>query len=402
MISIIQVLFSFIIGFFLVYLTIPIVVRVSKAKKLFDFPDERKVNTKVIPNLGGISIFIGISIATLLTLGNIHFPEFRYILAGMIILLFIGIKDDILVISARKKFIAQIACALILIIAGNIRFTNLHGVLGLHEINYAVSLGFSMLAIVGIVNALNLIDGIDGLASGLGVMASVLFGVLFLSMGNINYSIVCFAVSGSLTMFSIYNVFGKVNKIFMGDTGSLILGLLVAVFVIKYNEIAISGNEEVYNFSPALSMAIIAIPFFDMIRVFFIRIMKKKSPVFPDMNHIHHKLLRLNYSHLKSSLVLIVSNLFLIGMIFLLRELNIHILLIVLFSVTILMSYIPDFIYMFKVKKEKKTYSLKEKNAFTFIKLMDLTKQDFQQSRFIINEFNSISPKKKREKVYME
>jgi UDP-GlcNAc:undecaprenyl-phosphate/decaprenyl-phosphate GlcNAc-1-phosphate transferase len=280
--TVLAIIAAFIIGALLVFITIPIIVRISKAKKLFDYPDERKVNKSAVPNLGGVSIFIGISIATLLSLGNLFYPEFRSILSAMIILLFIGIKDDIMVISPRKKFLAQIICALILIIAGNIRFTNLHGILGINDIGYGFSFVFSLLSILAIINAANLIDGIDGLAASIGILISLIFGVLFFSMGNITYSILCFAVIGSLTSYFFYNVFGKENKIFMGDTGSLIIGLLVTVFVIKYNEFALTGNEQVRFCSPVLSMAIISIPFFDMIRVFCTRIIQKNrlfSPI---------------------------------------------------------------------------------------------------------------------------
>jgi UDP-N-acetylmuramyl pentapeptide phosphotransferase/UDP-N-acetylglucosamine-1-phosphate transferase len=395
----IQILFSFILGAFWVYLTIPIVVRVSRAKKLFDFPDKRKVNKKTIPNLGGVSIFIGIAISTLLCLEQLFYPDFRYILAGMIILLFIGIKDDIMVISARKKFIAQLICALILILAGNIRFTNLHGVLGLYEINYVVSIGISLLAIVAIINALNLIDGIDGLATALGVLISVSFGILFLTLGHLTYGILCFAASGSLSMFYFYNVYGKINKIFMGDTGSLIIGLLAAVFVIKYNEFALSGNEQVNKFSPAFSMAIIAVSFFDMIKVFSVRMMKKKSPYEPDMTHIHHKLLRLGCSHHKSTFILMGINLFLIGFVFLFRTFNVNIQLILLVSVSMLLSFVPDFIYSFKMKKSVKSHSVKVQNEFDSNPLVDLIKQEIEQLKFPRERFKSNTHKEKNQLV---
>jgi UDP-GlcNAc:undecaprenyl-phosphate/decaprenyl-phosphate GlcNAc-1-phosphate transferase len=362
-------------------MTIPIVVRVSKAKKLFDVPDERKVNKIVIPNLGGISIFIGISVATLLCLGHLYFPEFQYILVGMIILFFIGIKDDILVLPPRKKFIAQLISALIIIVAGNIRFTNLHGVMGIYEINYVMSLCISLVAIVGIINAINLIDGIDGLASGMGILISAIFGIIFFYMNYLSYSILCFSISGSLTMFSIFNVFGKVNKIFMGDTGSLVLGLLTAVFVIKFNEVTITSSELVRNFSPALSMAIISVPFFDMIRVFFIRILQKKSPLFPDMNHIHHKLLRFGFTHFKSTLILLIVNMLLIGLVFFTLSFNINIQLIILVSVSIFLNVVPDIIIL-RNNQKVNTITQKQFSNFIFETYNDLSKPKFSKQEY--------------------
>jgi UDP-N-acetylmuramyl pentapeptide phosphotransferase/UDP-N-acetylglucosamine-1-phosphate transferase len=168
-------------------------------------------------------------------------------------------------------------------------------------------------------------------------MISTLFGVIFIQFGQIQYAILSFAVVGSLLSFLFYNVFGKANKIFMGDTGSLILGLLVAVMVIKYNEIAIGSAYEA--FSPAISIAIVFVPLFDMGRVFCIRMMNKKSPFKPDMNHIHHRFLQLGHSHLVSSLLIITINLLIIALIALLRGLNIHILLGILLGLGIVFTY---------------------------------------------------------------
>ncbi|HNW51778.1 MAG TPA: MraY family glycosyltransferase [Prolixibacteraceae bacterium] len=380
MIPIVQIILASIIAAFLVYITIPVVVRVSKVKNLFDYPDERKVNKTVVPNLGGISIFIGIMLATLLSLFDIIFLDFRYIMAGMIMLLFIGIKDDIMIMPARKKFIIQMICALILVVFGDIRFTNLHGVLGIYEINYAVSLLFSFLAIVAIINAVNLIDGIDGLAASLGILIASTFGLLFFSIHELPYTILCFAIAGSLIPFYFFNVYGKVNKIFMGDTGSLILGLLFAVFVIKYNEFAITKSNEFFRCSPALSMAIVAIPLFDMVRVFFFRIRRRMSPMSPDKNHIHHKLLRLGYSHLKSTLILVSTNLLLIGMVYLMDmvETNVNLQLFLLFTTAMMLSFVPDVIYQ---RKKALANSVKVQSNLAFKALMDAMKSDAEASR---------------------
>lgn len=321
----------------LTHLTVPVIVRISALKTLLDKPNDRKVNKLPIPNLGGVAMFFGVTISTLLVIENMEVRDFRYILAAMILLFFVGIKDDILILSARTKLIAQFIAAGFLAILGNIRLTNLHGIFGIGEINYWFSVALSLVVIVGIINAMNLIDGIDGLAGGLGLMISTLFGTIFILFGQLQYAILCFAVVGSLMSFLFYNVFGKTNKIFMGDTGSLMLGLLVAVMFIKYNEIAIDSANNA--FSPAISIAIVFVPLFDMVRVFCIRMMNKKSPFKPDMNHIHHRFLQLGHSHLVSSLLIITINLLIIVLITLLRGLNIHILLGILFGLGIAFTY---------------------------------------------------------------
>lgn len=353
MMQILQLLSAFLLGLGLVYYSIPVIVRISHDKHLFDVPNERKVNKKIVPNLGGIALFIGITLATLLSISNNPFPEFRFILSGMIILFFIGIKDDILIISAHKKFTAQILSALILIILGDIRFTNLHGILGFHEISYAFSVIFSLLAVVAIINAQNLIDGIDGLAASIGILAAFFFGGAFHLADQTNYAILCAATTGSLISFFIYNVYGKKNKIFMGDTGSLILGLLLSVFVIQYNEFSISASELAFSFSPVFSLAILAIPVFDMIRIFSFRIYRRKSPFSPDMNHIHHKYLLLGFSHSRINLILITANLFIIGIVFTFRTINNNLLLLLLVTMVSLLMLIPTFLHSTKTTENK-------------------------------------------------
>lgn len=348
---IIQLISSFLIGLLLVYISIPVIVRISKEKHLYDVPNERRIHKTVIPNLGGVAIFIGISIATLLSLHQLEFIEFRYIQASLIILFFIGIKDDILIISARKKFIAQILCALILVIPGGIRFTNLHGILGLNEINYVLSVFISLLAIVSIINAVNLVDGIDGLAASIGIFSSIIFGIKFLITDNEVYSILCSAIIGSLLAFLWFNVYGRTNKIFLGDTGSLILGLLIAVEVIKYNEFALATTPQEISFSPLFSLAILATPLADMIRVFTIRITKGKSPFAPDMGHIHHRLLKLGFSHFNSTLIIVLTNGFIISLAFAFRFLNKHLLMILLIAVIFFLLQLPDFFHNRKTKR---------------------------------------------------
>ena len=345
---IIQLVIAFLIGVLLVFYTIPIIVRISIAKHLYDVPNERKVNQTVIPNLGGFAIFVGISMGTLLGMLKNSFPDWRYISSAMLILFFIGMKDDILIISARKKFAAQVVSALILIVLGDIRLTHFHGILGLNEVNYAVSVLVSLLAIVGTINALNLIDGIDGLAASIGILASLIFGVLFFLFGHINYAVLCAATLGSLISFFVYNVFGKTNKIFMGDTGALILGLILSACAINFNETTIQGNENLVRMGPILTLAILAVPLFDMVRIFIVRILCAKSPFVPDMNHIHHKFLKLGFSHLKCTSVIILSNLFIIAIIYLLRAESNHLLLLILLILVGALMLLPGVILRYK------------------------------------------------------
>lgn len=373
MIPIIQHIFAFFIGSFLVYISIPVIVRLSAIKHLYDEPNERRLNKVVVPNLGGVAIFLGITVSTLLSVYQNQFPDFRYILAAMIILFFIGIKDDILMISPLKKFTAQTICAIILIVPGNFRFTSLHGILGIYELNYFTSFLFSLLAIVAIINALNLIDGIDGLSSSIGILVSVAYGAFFFAFGKYNYSILCFATTGSLISFFLFNVFGKQNKIFMGDTGSLIVGLIIAALTIKLNEFSLNSGIQTNGFMPVFTLSVLALPVFDMLRLFTARLLEKKSPFHPDINHIHHKLLKIGYSHGQTTSILIGANLIVILLIYSLRHLDNNLLLLLLIGISTVLSFVPEVIYTYK--KSRNSTTLKNQYKLLFFMNTDSQKK---------------------------
>jgi len=305
---------SVILSFVLVIICIPAIVRVVTAKKLYDQPDPRKVHKNVIPTMGGIAIFIGISISTLLLSTGYPILNERIIFAAMILLLFIGIKDDIMLISPLSKFAIQLLAAIALVVIGDYRITNLHGILGISEISYTASISISILMVIIFINAYNLIDGVDGLAAGLGILGSLIFGIWFLLNDYTFMAILSFSLVGSLLGFLRYNLFGKKYKIFMGDTGSLLIGLLMVVQVIEFMEFNMN-NTLAYNVnsSPSLALAIVIIPITDTLRVFTLRIIKGISPFFPDKNHIHHCLLRLYNRHYKVTLSLIIINMLIIS-----------------------------------------------------------------------------------------
>ena len=210
------------------------------------------------------------------------------------------------------------------------------------------------MAIVGVTNAVNLIDGIDGLAASIGIIGCAIFGSLFFFNDQLNYAILCAATVGSLSSFFAYNVFGKANKIFMGDTGSLILGLILSICAIKYNESTIGGNQVVFRHSPVFSLAILAIPIFDMVRIFSRRILDGKSPFSPDMNHIHHKFLRLGLSHRKCTFVIVLINIVIIGAIGGLKAEDNHELLFILLMLVSATMILPEAIYRYNLSKNNR------------------------------------------------
>lgn len=302
---------------------IPVIILISKKKKLFDFPDERKNHEIAIPTLGGVGIYSSIVIVSLtfintcgLNGGGIvsSLASLPPILAGLTILFFIGVKDDLIEISASKKLVAEILSLFILIVIGNVRLNSMQGMFNIGELDYWVSLLLSAFAGVVIINAFNLIDGIDGLAASISILACSIFGFYFYMVSDWEYAILSATVVGSVIPFFFYNAYGKKNKIFMGDTGSLILGFAVAVLVFRFNELNSYQSITPHLIAaPAFSFAVLILPMFDTLRVFTIRIYRGGSPFKADRRHLHHILLDLGFSHLRSTLILIIINILFIA-----------------------------------------------------------------------------------------
>ncbi|MBC7887224.1 MAG: undecaprenyl/decaprenyl-phosphate alpha-N-acetylglucosaminyl 1-phosphate transferase [Ferruginibacter sp.] len=327
-----NILLSGIFAFLITFFSIPVIIQVAREKKLFDEPDERKVHKMVIPTLGGLGIFGGFILALLLGT-PIGSGELQYFVAAAIVIFFLGVKDDILVLSAAKKFIGQLIAAGILIKFGGIQITNMHGFLGITEIPRIASIVFTLFTIIVIVNSFNLIDGVDGLAGCLGLLTALVFGSYFAYAGQTMYAVMAFSLAGSLIGFLIYNF--SPAKIFMGDTGSLLIGLINSIMVVKF--INIAGNETMklpLESAPALGIAILIVPLFDTLRVFSLRILDKRSPFSPDRTHVHHFLLDLGFSHRKVTLLCVGTNIGFIIAAFFLRHLGTTVLICILMSIS--------------------------------------------------------------------
>jgi UDP-GlcNAc:undecaprenyl-phosphate GlcNAc-1-phosphate transferase len=284
------------VAFVITFLAIPAIMNVAREKKLFDLPDARKLHTSPIASLGGVGIFLGFFLSCLLTIPARENPEFRFFFASAIVIFFLGLKDDILIISAIKKFLGQLAAAAIVIHMGGVRIDSMHGFLGVHALPEVVSYLLSYVTVIVIINAYNLIDGVDGLAGSLGVLTCGIFGTYFLMAGLPMYSLMAFGMSGSLLAFLVFNF--NPAKIFMGDSGSLLLGLVNAIMVIKFITVADAPDAAVPVASAvAVGFSILVVPLLDTLRVFSIRIAKGRSPFVPDRNHIHHLLLDRGLNH---------------------------------------------------------------------------------------------------------
>lgn len=314
-----DVLLTASVSFIITFLAIPVVIQIAETKKLYDVPDERKVHTNLVPSLGGVGIFGGFILASLLSISPYTNHEFQYFFAAAMVIFFLGLKDDLVILSASKKFIGQVIAASIIIHLGGIKLTSMHGLFGFDEVPEAFSLALSYLTIIVIINSFNLIDGIDGLAGSLGTLTMLLFGVYFFIIHETAYSLLAFAMAGSLVAFLIFN--HNPAKIFMGDSGSLMIGLINAILVLKFINVANTATAIFpMSSSVAVGFAILFVPLMDTLRVFSIRILAGRSPFTPDRNHIHHLLLDRGLGHTAVTLTCVAINVFFIVFAYIFRS----------------------------------------------------------------------------------
>lgn len=334
----------FITSAFVTLFATPSLIKVAYLKRLFDMPDfERKAHKRAIPTIGGIIIFAASLFAYALWYPNMAINEFKYLVVALLILFFVGIKDDIIGTAPVKKLMAQILVALILILMGGIKITGLHGLFGVQQIPDWASVFLSLFTIIVVINAINLIDGIDGLAAGIGFIASFTFGSWFYLAGDGGMATLAFALCGSLFGFLFFNFYPA--KIFMGDSGSLTIGLVLSVLAIKLIEQDVSSLPEhlVKVSKPLLAIAALAYPLYDTLRVFIYRAIKGRSPFSADKKHIHHRLLLIGFNHAKTSTILYFSSAVVIALTVALSDLNSTIVFLIVGAFTILIAQIPFF-----------------------------------------------------------
>ena len=305
------VLTIFLTSLLVVAFSIPPIINLAFKKRLFDEPsEERKVHKRIVPNFGGVAIFTGFVFTSCLFISHELLPQASILMAAGLILFTIGLKDDMIGLSPLVKFVAQFTNAIIVAVVADIRIESLQGIMGFGQLDYYVSVALTVIFIVGVVNAFNLIDGVDCLAASLGVMVSVIFACLFFEANELGWAYLSICLCGALIGFLIFNV--TPAKIFMGDSGSLVLGFIAVTLGVKYIQLA-DVRELHFSMLPITSTfglvaSILLIPIFDTLRVFTLRIVKGRSPFEADSNHLHHRLLFLGFSHLQVTLILVLTN----------------------------------------------------------------------------------------------
>ena len=285
---------AFVTAFVVAMILMPPLIRVIYRFKLLDVPDGRKEHAAPIPTMGGIASGLAMAVACVFWFEfkkDVFEASFFF---SITVLFAIGMMDDLKNLSARYKFAIQIAVALLIAFSG-VRITSFNGLFGIYELSTVAQYTFTVLAITGITNAFNLIDGIDGLAGGLGFMSLVILGIFLTLCGDANTAIVAFALGGGLLGFLYYNF--NPAKIFMGDTGSLVLGFVTSVLCIKLIQLNTGVQPHLLPHAPIFALSVVMIPVFDTLRVFALRIWSGRSPFSPDKNHIHHLLTNNGWSH---------------------------------------------------------------------------------------------------------
>jgi UDP-GlcNAc:undecaprenyl-phosphate/decaprenyl-phosphate GlcNAc-1-phosphate transferase len=316
----------FVTSFFVVLLSTPSLIKVAILKRLFDAPgDTRKLHTRMIPTIGGIMIFAGtvFSYSLWFPTQEMHdeirlfnsINDYRFILSTLLVMFFVGVKDDIIGTAPVKKLVAHVLVGMVLVLMADIRIVSMHGIFGINVLPYWASVFLSLFTYIVVVNAFNLIDGIDGLAGGVGFIASAAFGGWFAFAGDYAMACLGIALAGSLLAFLFFNF--SPAKIFMGDSGSLTIGLIVSILAIKLISYDVSAikNSYVLNVSkPIFAMSVLVYPLIDTLRIFIYRAVQGVSPFSADRNHLHHRLIDIGCSHKKAVLIIYAVNIFIIAL----------------------------------------------------------------------------------------
>ncbi len=329
------------VTFFIVLLGIPKIIAIAELKRLFDdYHDERKIHSGFVPNIGGIVLVIGFVIGLSLKPSSINIPGYNYLIASLLVLFIAGVKDDLLIISPTKKLIAQFAASALIIFGAGLTVDSFGGVFGIFELPYYFSITITFAVIIVMINAINLLDGIDGLAASVTCLAALLFSGLFYSTGQLGLFTCCIILAVSYGTFLLHNWFPA--NIFMGDTGSLIAGFLLAFTGIHFlnTGLALGPGAFWQPAVPVILVAILILPLYDTLRVILVRTLSGKSPLYPDNNHVHHQCIGVGLNHAQTTFLLIMMNIVIFGFVlagsYYIQSINLLLLLTVLLSIILL------------------------------------------------------------------
>lgn len=310
--------YTIIIPFFTALLLVgwihPRLVKIALLKNIVDNPDARKLQRTPVPVLGGVAVFFGVVIAIGCMSSVVDCSGLPVVIIAMMAMLYTGTMDDILSLSPGLRFVIEIVVVLLLIFVGGYCIDDFHGLWNIGRFSYWCAVPLTVVAAVGIINAINLVDGVNGLSSGYCIMACLIFGTLFFLAGEAPMTILAAVSVGALIPFFLHNVFGKTSKMFIGDGGTLVMGVVMSVFVIAILQ---NGSRVAAYVNPNVglvpfTLAVLSVPVFDTLRVMSTRILKGTSPFRPDKTHLHHMFIDLGCSHVATTLAILGVNMFVV------------------------------------------------------------------------------------------
>jgi UDP-GlcNAc:undecaprenyl-phosphate/decaprenyl-phosphate GlcNAc-1-phosphate transferase len=310
--DVLKFVFLFSGAFLLTLFTLPRVRENSLKFGFYDEPDYRSSHKDIVPTFGGVAFYVVLLFTVFVSQGLDNTNLGLTLIFSISVMFFVGLKDDLQNLTLKMKLLGQFIAVGLLLSQPDFRVASLHGFLGIYQLPELISIVLSVFITLGIINAFNLIDGIDGMASIVGIVILSSFGVLFYNLGLLYYVAICVSSVAMLIAFLRFN-FSSRKKIFMGDTGALVLGLILGLMTMKllsqgsnaFQMLAIGKGE-----IPLLLIGILFIPTFDVARVMIVRLLKKQSISTPDRNHIHHVLVDTGLSHKRASVICGVLNIF--------------------------------------------------------------------------------------------
>lgn len=310
-----QILISTLLAFLGTLWIHPKILKIAIAKNLVDNPDARKLQRRPIPNMGGPAVFFGITIGGCCSQIVLNSPNIFMLMLAMLIILYIGIMDDILGLTPTIRFVIEILIVCWLMYVNNASINCFYNLWGINVFSGWISYPLTILACVGIINAINLIDGVNGLSSGFCFMASVVFAIMFYHMDNMAMMTIALSAAGAIIPFFLHNVFGYSTRMFIGDSGTLVVGTMMSMFVISILDANLSSTSMMLKGVGLIpfTIAVLSIPVFDTVRVMSTRILHKKSPFNPDKTHLHHMFIDLGFSHIGTTISILCLNFIIIA-----------------------------------------------------------------------------------------
>ena len=288
----------------------PKILKIAILKNIVDNPDARKLQRRPIPVMGGIAVFFGLLVGICSSQIMFFSPGVFILTAAMLVMLYTGTIDDILDLSPNIRFLIEILVVGFIMYVNECAIDNFNGLWGIGTIPTWFAAPLTVFAAVGIINAINLIDGVNGLSSGFCFMASVLFAIMFYISGNVTMTILATSAAGAIVPFFLHNVFGKTSKMFIGDGGTLVIGTMMSMFVISIlgkGSLSARFAEQGVGLIP-FTLAVLAVPVFDTLRVMSMRILRGKSPFSPDKTHLHHLFIELGFTHTGTTVSILSLN----------------------------------------------------------------------------------------------